>query len=162
VIYYVSTLNRASSTYLYIYGAHFDPVGKGLPLEPETNGSPPGAYTGSDTIFADNDYPSLGIFDFNQGWQAGGFYIGVGYTVTVDGHTFSGWDTIGVLGLTWSDTQITLTGLGNRLPAADYHIHNEDKLLGVVFTPAVPNWNDGPTPPTNYVYAVTTYTGSSF
>jgi hypothetical protein len=136
VIYYVTPLNRASSTYFYVYGSHF---GTG-PTTEMANG-----YSGTDTVY--DPGPSLGIADLNQGWSAGGDYSS---PVTVDGYTFSGYNNIGVTGLTWSDNQITITGLGSALPAAGYHIHNGDKLLIVVFAPG------------GAVYALTHYIGPSF
>jgi hypothetical protein len=107
--------------------------------------SPANGFTGVDTV--EGFGPSLGIADINQGWSAGGLYLS---PVTVDGFTFSGYDQIGVLGLTWSDSLITLTGLGSALPAGGFHIHSGDKLLVVVFAPG------------GTVYALTSYTGPSF
>jgi hypothetical protein len=155
IIYYVSPLNRASPTYFYIFGAHFEPFGR-MPFT--ANPFPPGptgVYTGRDTVYracsGAGGKPSLGFADLNQGWAAGGGYIPAFCgSVTVDGYKFKGTDQIGYLGLTWSDNKITLTGLGNALPAAGYHIHNGDKLLIVVFTAG------------GTVYALTYYTGPSF
>jgi hypothetical protein len=148
IIYYVSPVNRASSTYILIYGAWFDPDVIGPATEPANN-----AFSGVDTIYnvCAPTCPSLGIADLNQGWNAGGEY-GASGSVTVDGYTFSGYSNIGVLGLTWSDSTITLTGFGNALPNYHYgyHIHNGDKLLIVVFTRI------------GITFAVTTYTGPSF
>jgi hypothetical protein len=102
-------------------------------------------FSGVDTV--NGVGPSLGIADLNQRWSAGGDYSS---PVTVDGFTFHGTDKIGLVGLTWSDNQITITGLGNALPAAGFHIHNGDTLLIVVFAPG------------GTVYALTHYTGPSF
>jgi hypothetical protein len=107
--------------------------------------SPARGFTGVDTV--EGFGPSLGIADINQGWSAGGVYLS---PVTVDGFTFSGYDQIGLLGLTWTDSLITLSGLGNALPTGGLHIHTGDKLLVVVFAPG------------GTVYALTTYTGPSF
>jgi hypothetical protein len=137
VIYYVTPLNRASGTYFYIYGAHFGPT--------PTIVNAPTPYSGEDTVFGSG--PSLGIADLNQRWSAGGDFAS---SVTVDGYTFNGLNPIGVTGLTWSDNQITITGLGSALPAAGYHIHTGDTLLIVVFAPG------------GTVYALTHYTGPSF
>jgi hypothetical protein len=136
-LYYVTPLNRASGTYFYIYGAHFG-------LSP-TIVSAPNSYSGKDTVFGSG--PSVGIADLNQGWSAGGQY---GSSVTVDGFKFTGYNQIGLVGLTWSDNEITLTGLGSALPAAGYHIHNGDTLLVAVFAPG------------GTVYALVHYTGPSF
>jgi hypothetical protein len=53
----------------------------------------------------------------------------------VDGYTFTGQSPIGVTGLTWSGSTITITGLGSALPAAGFHIHNGDTLLVAVVAP---------------------------
>jgi hypothetical protein len=147
VIYYVSPVNRASSTYIIIYGKWFNPDVIGPAREPANH-----AFSGVDTIYnvCAPTCPSLGIADLNQGWNAGGDYGAS--KVTVDGYTFSGYNDIGVLGLSWSDSTITLTGFGNALPnyPHGYHIHNGDKLLIVIFT------RIGTT------FAVTKYTGPSF
>jgi hypothetical protein len=137
VIYYVTPLNRASSTYFYIYGAHFG-------LGP-TIVNAPNSYSGKDTVFGSG--PSVGIADLNQGWSAGGKY---GSSITVDGFKFTGYNPIGLVDLTWSDSTITLAGLGSALPAAGFHIHNGDTLLVVVFAPG------------GTVYALVHYTGPSF
>jgi hypothetical protein len=148
VIYYVSPINRTSSTYIFIYGKGFEPFG----ITPQTY-SANGGYSGQDACYvhtcAEPFHPSLGIADLNQGWNAGGDYSA--QTVTVDGYTFTGYDYIGVVGLTWSDNLITLAGFGNALPnyyPLGYHIHNGDKILVAIFTPA-----DGT------AWAMTTYTG---
>jgi hypothetical protein len=92
----------------------------------------------------------LGIADLNQRWSAGGDYS-VNGPVTVGGFNFNrSYDQIGLVGLNWSDSTITLTGLGNALPAGGYHIHNGDTLLVVVFAPG------------GTVYALVHYTGASF
>jgi hypothetical protein len=138
IIYYLTPLNRASSTYFYISGL--------FGVAPSTVNAN-GGYSGVDTVYGAG--PSLGIADLNQGWNAGGDYGA--HTITVDGYTFNGYSRIGIVGLTWSNNEITLTGLGTALPAAGYHIHNGDKLLVVIF------------PPTGgALYALTTYTGPSF
>jgi hypothetical protein len=134
-IYYVSPLTRTSSTYFYIYGSNFEPFG--IPLF--SGGPANGGYSGQDWAYAAcNGHPTLEIADLNQGWSAGGYHLsGSCGDVTVDGYTFSGYDRIGFVGLTWSDDKITLTGFGNALPnyyPYGYHIHNGDKLLVAVFT----------------------------
>jgi hypothetical protein len=137
-IYYVTPLNRASGTYFYVFGRYF---GTG----PSTENAPNG-YSGVDTKYGMG--PSFAIADLNQHWSAGGDFGA--QRVTVDGYTFTGQSPIGVTGLTWSDNQITITGLGSALPAAGYHIHNGDTLLVVVFAPG------------GTVYALVHYTGPSF
>jgi hypothetical protein len=150
VIYYVSPINRNASTYIFIFGKGFEPSSIGPYPQPVA-----GPYTGLDFgYFACLSYlrnPSLGIADLNQGWNAGGYYeSGSCGDVTVDGYTFSGWSQIGFTGLAWSDNQITLTGFGNGLPAAGFHIHTGDRMLVAVLTAYGTAW------------AVTTYTGPSF
>jgi hypothetical protein len=137
-IYYVTPLNRASGTYFYVFGRYFY---TGPSIENAPNG-----YSGVDTKYGAG--PSFAIADLNQRWSAGGDFGA--QRVTVDGYTFTGQSPIGVTGLTWSDNQITITGLGSALPAAGYHIHNGDTLLIAVFAPG------------GTVYALTHYTGPSF
>jgi hypothetical protein len=142
VIYYASPINRASSTYILIFGANFG--SKEVCTEAAAGG-----YSGMDTAFDCSS--SVGIADLNQGWNAGNDYSSCSCTITVAGYpVFSGRNTIGLLGLTWSDNAITFTGFGNALPAAGYHIHHGDKLLIAVFAPS------------GVAYAFVYYTGPSF
>jgi hypothetical protein len=118
-------------------------------LEPANNN-----YNGFDTVHCTSlSRPSLGIADLNQGWNAGGEYSLCRSNPTVDGYTFGGYNSIGLIKPTWSSTTITFNGFGNALPnyyPYGYHIHNRDTLLIVVFAPG------------GITYALISYTGPSF
>ena len=92
-------------------------------------------FTATDTVKS-NLSPSLGICDTNQGWSAVGKYSG---SVNVgSGCSVSGYDYVGVVLVSWTNTDIILNGYGSAIPGSSshaFHIHSGDKLAFVVFGP---------------------------